>query len=46
VPALEKVMGASLACLRMDPKFRALEAFSAMMAVLSARKEKSFFGSL
>jgi hypothetical protein len=42
VPALEKVMGASLACLRRDPKFRALEAFAAMMAVISARKEKSF----
>jgi len=41
-PALEKVMGASLACLRSDPKFRALEAFSAMMGVISARKEKSF----
>lgn len=41
-PALEKVMGASLACLRRDAKFRALEAFSAMMAVISARKEKSF----
>jgi len=41
-PALEKVMGASLACFRRDPKFRALEAFSAMMAVISARKEKSF----
>jgi len=42
LPALEKVMGASLACFRRDPKFRALEAFSAMMAVISARKEKSF----
>jgi len=41
-PALEKMMGASLACLRRDPKFLALEAFSAMMAVLCARKEKSF----
>lgn len=41
-PALEKVMGATLACFRRDPKFRAVEAFCAMMAVMSSRKEKSF----
>lgn len=41
-PALEKVIGASLACGRRDPKFRALEAFCVMLALLSNRKEKSF----
>lgn len=41
-PAMEKVLGASLACWRRDPKFRALEAFCAMTAILSNRKEKSF----
>merc|ERR1712054_14848 len=42
LPALEKVMGASIACWRRDASFRALEAFCALMAVSSARKEKSF----
>jgi len=42
MPELEKLLGARLACLRKKPSFRALEALCAMMAVLSARKEKSF----
>jgi hypothetical protein len=42
LPASEKLLGARLACMRRNPKFRALEAICAMMATISGRKEKSF----
>merc|ERR1719183_925803 len=42
IPAMEKLLGARMSPLRGDPRFQAWEAFCAAMAVLSARKEKTW----
>jgi len=42
LPNLEKLLGARIACLRSKPDFRAFEAFCAMLAAMSGRKEKNF----
>jgi len=42
LPESEKLLGSRLACLRSQPRFRALEALAAVMATICGRKEKSF----